>query len=422
MILPPRPGHPEPVSTLSSSSPPRLRLPSDRDASGRDLGAEELRELERVIASGTLICTSGRAAKEFEAGFAGKVGAAQAVACSSGSAAVHAALAALGLQPGDEVVTSPITDMGALLPILYEGGLPRFCDVDPVTLSVTPDTVAAALSPRTRAVVVTHLFGRPCHGAELARLAASRGFALIEDCAQAFLAATPDGMVGSFGKAGCYSFQQGKHLTTGEGGIVTSNDPVIADRVRRFVNKGWGYGDANPDHDRPGLNYRLTDLQGAVALAQLRKLDGCVARRRERAAQLTAELAGLPGVTAMAEPAGQRFAYWRYLLHIDPAQHAGGPHAVAAGLKDHGIASQPGYVGRPAYACGVFKHWRDHTVMRLPVLAAGLSTAPWEGLDASAHPGVFSGMRSALVLPWNEALTAEHVSFIAAAIRGALRL
>lgn len=407
---------------MSSPTPARVRLPSDRDASGRDLGAEELRELERVIGSGTLICTSGRAVKEFEAAFAAAVGRTHAVACSSGSAAVHAALAALGLQPGDEVVSSPITDMGAIMPILYEGGLPRFCDVDPVTMAVTPQTVAAAITPRTRAIVVTHLFGMPCDGAGLARLAESRGVALIEDCAQAFLASTPTGMVGSFGSAGCYSFQQGKHLTTGEGGIVTTNDAGVADRVRRVVNKGWGYGDANPDHDRPGLNYRLTELQGAVALAQLRKLDGCVARRRARAAQLTAALRGLPGVVAMPEPAGHRCAYWRYLLHIDPTVHAGGPHAVAAALKEHGIAAQPGYVGRPAYACAVFQRWRDHTVMRMPVQCAGLAVAPWENLGEVAHPGVFRGLGSALVLPWNEALTVEHVDFLAASIRAALRL
>lgn len=401
-------------------SSPSLQLPSDRDSSGRDLAAPELEEIERVIRSGTLICTSGRAVRELEASFATAVQRPFAVACSSGSAAVHAAIATIGLQPGDEIVTSPITDMGALLPLLYEGGLPRFCDVDPLTLAMTAATVAKVLSARTRAIIVTHLFGRPAPVGEIAALARERGLVLIEDCAQAFLAADRDGPVGTFGALACYSFQQGKHMTTGEGGMVTAGDAETADRVRRFVNKGWGYGDANPDHDRPGLNYRLTELQGAVGLAQLRKLPGVVARRRHAAHRLTAALAEIPGVTPMAEAPGTRCSYWRYCLHVDVDLPAGGPNRVATQLRSAGIASQPGYVGRPAYACGVFRNWRDHSVMRMPVQCAGLTDAPWAGLGEHDHPGVHQGLATVLVLPWNEAYTDDHVDAIAAAIRSAV--
>ena len=397
-----------------------MQLPSDRDQTGRDLAEPELCALARVIGSGTLNSTSGRAVRELEIAFASAVGRPLAIACSSGSAAMHAAIATLQIQPGDEVVTSPITDMGALLPVLYEGGLPRFCDVDPHTLSVTAATVAAALTSRTRAVVVTHLFGRPCPMSEIETLAKARGLILIEDCAQAFLAADQGRLVGSFGALACYSFQQGKHMTTGEGGMVTTADAALADRLRRFVNKGWGYGDAKPDHDRPGLNYRLTELQGAVGLAQLEKLEGVVARRRVTAERLTAALASIPGLVAMPQAPGTRCSYWRYCVHIDPAVHRGGPHAVASRLREVGIASQPGYVGRPAYACGVFRQWRDHTVMRMPVQCAGLAAPSWEGLDARAHPGVHRGLETALVLPWNEAYTAEHVDAIAGALRSAL--
>ena len=142
------------------------RLPSDQDSSGRNLGEEELAFLQEVIESGTLTATKGRMVKLFAEEFARMLGARHAIACSSGTAAIHAAVAALDPEPGDEIITSPITDMGALAPILYQGAIPVFADVDPRTGNVTADTIAARLSDRTKAIVVTHLFGNPC---EMAR-------------------------------------------------------------------------------------------------------------------------------------------------------------------------------------------------------------------------------------------------------------
>lgn len=406
--------------TLPSSIPAQVRLPSDRDATGRDLGAPELEQLARVIASGTLNSTHGRAVRELEAAFGTALGRPPAVACSSGTAAIHAAVAALGLQPGDEVVTSPITDMGAIIPIVYEGALPRFADVDPISLALTADSIARAWTPRTRAVIVTHLFGQPSQIVPIAELVRARGAVLIEDCAQAFGAAVSAGPVGTFGTFACYSLQQGKHMTCGEGGLVVGADAATADRARRFVNKGWGYGDAAPDHDRPGLNYRMSELQGAVALAQFAKLEGVIERRRRAAARLTEALAGVPGLTVMREAGDGRCAFWRYCLHVDGEVHAGGPDALAEHLRAAGIASQPGYVRRPAFDCGVFRAWRAHTVLRLAMQGAGLAVAPWEGLDAGTHPGTYRGLRTALVLPWNEAFDRHHVDSIAGAVRAGL--
>ncbi|MEZ5963998.1 MAG: DegT/DnrJ/EryC1/StrS family aminotransferase [Planctomycetota bacterium] len=407
--------------TPSHPIPAPVRLPSDRDASGRDFGREELEQLERVLASGVLNSTGGRAVRELETAFGAEFGR-PTVACSSGTAAVHAALAALGLQPGDEVVTSPVTDMGAIVPIVYEGALPRFADVDPRTLSVTAESVARATTARTRAILVTHLFGRPCDVAAIARLARERGLVLIEDCAQAFRAASAAGAVGTFGTFACFSLQQGKHMTCGEGGLVVAADDAAADRVRRFVNKGWGYGDAAPDHDRPGLNYRMSELQGAVALAQFAKLGSVVERRRRSAARFTAALDGIPGLDLMREAPSERCSYWRYNLHVDPAIHAGGPDALADKLRAAGIGSQPGYVRRPAFACGLFRTWRTHTVLRLAVQGAGLEQAPWEGLDAATHPGTYRGLQTVLVLPWNEAFDEGHVDALAGAVRAGLGL
>src|SRR5688572_15038942 len=160
-----------------STIPPPLRpmtLPSDQDATGRTLGDEEIATLAEAIRSGTLTSTKGEKVRALETRFAELLGVGHCLACSSGTAALHTAFAALDLEPGDEVITTGITDMGALTPLLYQGLIPVFADVDPRTCNVTADTVAARLSERTRAVVVTHLFGNPCDMAGIMELARSR--------------------------------------------------------------------------------------------------------------------------------------------------------------------------------------------------------------------------------------------------------
>ena len=241
-----------------------ITLPSDQEASGRSFGREEIDELVKVIESGTLTCTKGTACATLEKRFADLLGAKYAIACASGSAAVHCAVAAIDPEPGDEIITTPITDMGALTPILYQGAIPVFADVDPLTGNVTAETIARCLSPRTKAIIVTHLFGNPCEMGPIVDLARKHGLPVMEDCAQAYLARDGGKLVGTHGAIGCFSLQQGKHITTGEGGLCVTNDPDLARRIRLFVNKAWGYGDPNPDHYFLALNYRLTELQGAV--------------------------------------------------------------------------------------------------------------------------------------------------------------
>jgi perosamine synthetase len=189
--------------------PPPLTLPSDQDASGRTLGDEELALLTEVIRSGTLTSTKGPQVPALEARFAELLGVRHAVACASGTAAVHLGVVAVDPEPGDEIITTPITDMGALSPIVYQGAIPVFADVDVETCNVTADTIAARLSDRTRAIVVTHLFGNPCDMRAIEELARERGIPVIEDCAQAYLARSRGRLVGTIGAVGCFSLQQG---------------------------------------------------------------------------------------------------------------------------------------------------------------------------------------------------------------------
>lgn len=401
--------------TKSAVSPRKtLVLPSDQDATGRMFDHREIDSVSECIRTGTLTSTKGSFVKTLEERFATRMGVQHSYACSSGSAAVHTALAAIDPEPGDEIITTSITDMGALAPIVYQGAIPVFADVDPRTLNVTAETIAPCISEKTKAVVVTHLFGNPCRMEPIMALAARHGIPVIEDAAQAFLAADNGRPVGGIGTIGCFSLQQGKHMTTGEGGMVTTNDLALARRMFLFINKAWGYGDAKPDHYFLALNYRMSELQGAVAVAQLEKLDEVVRRRVDAAAALTPMISGLPGVeTPVVEP-GAVHVYWKYCLTVDGSRIRGGAVGLASELKQRGIASAPRYIQKPAFRCEVFAQQRTFGKSRFPFTLARPEAVDY---DASRFPGTFTGLEKVLVLPWNELYTPEHIEYIAGAIR-----
>lgn len=391
-----------------------MKLPSDQDASGRNFGAAELDLLRDVLESGTLTATKGNHTKALEAEVAELFGVEHAVACASGSAACHVSIAAIDPEPGDEVITTPITDMGALTPILYQGAIPVFADVDPITGNVTADTIAARLSERTRAIVVTHLFGNPCDMDPILALAAEHQIPVIEDSAQAFLARSNGRLVGGIGAIGCFSFQQGKHITSGEGGIVTTNDAAHARRMRVFVNKAWPYGEPNPDHGFLALNYRTTELQSAVIRGQLPKLPGYVEHRGKMAAMLTDAIRDVPGIITPPVADGDVHAMWRYALHVDADVIPGGPGAVADELREMEIPSAPRYINKPAFECAVI---RDQVTFGNSGWPFTLARPEAVDYDRALFPGAYAMLASVLVIPFNENLTEAHVEFIANGVR-----
>jgi dTDP-4-amino-4,6-dideoxygalactose transaminase len=355
--------------------------------------------------------------KALEAETAALLGTHGTVACTSGTTAIHAAVATVDPEPGEEVVTTAITDMGALTPLLYQGAVPAFADVDPITGNVTAETVAAAMSERTRAVVVTHLFGNPADLDAIKAVTDAAGVPLIEDCAQAWLATSKGRAVGTVGAFGCWSLQQGKHLTCGEGGLLTAADPALLRHAELWVNKGWGYGDPDPDHRWLAPNARLSELQGAVALGQLRKLGGNVAHRQAMAARLTDALAGLPGLTLPSAADGDTHAWWRYCLIVDPDVVPGGTDAVAADLRSWTVPAGPRYIRKPAFECGIFTEQKTLGSSRFP-----FSLARPEALDYSRErfAGTWAYLDRVLVLPWSERIEAHHVDHIAEAIAAAV--
>ncbi len=394
-----------------------MKLPSDQEASGRSLGLEEIEAVREALHSGVLFSVRGRFVKGFEERFAEIVGARFASACSSGTAAIHCALAAVDPEPGDEIITTAITDMGALSPILYQGAIPVFADVNPHTYNVTPESIASRITSRTKAIIATHLFGNPCDMTGILAVASKHGIPVIEDCAQAFDAEHAGRKVGTFGAVGCFSLQQGKHITSGEGGIVVSNDEALARRMKLFINKAWPYGEPNPDHTFLALNYRMSEVVGAVALAQSAKLAEGVRRRIRMAERMTNRLEGLPGIETPYVHPGDVHSYWKYCLRVNGAVIHGGSPALGNALKGWEVPSAPRYIQKPAFQCAVFRDQRTFGNSRWPFTLA----AP-EAVDYSPErfPGTFEALERVIVLPWNERYTEIHVDYVAASIREAV--
>jgi len=285
--------------------------------------------------------------------------------------------------------------------------------VDPRTGNVTPESIAARITARTKAVIVTHLFGNPCDMTGILALANKHGIPVIEDAAQAFGATHAGKPVGTLGAIGCFSLQQGKHITTGEGGLVVSNDPALAGRVYLFINKAWGYGDPQPDHYFIALNYRLSELQSACAVGQLPKLPGVVQARVDAAARMDQLLEGTPGVSVPHRTPNGTHTHWKYSVMVDPAVIPGGPPALAKELKLANILSAPRYIQKPAFRCEVFRDQRTFGKSRWPFT---LATPDAVDYSAERFPGTFEYLDRVLVLSWNEKYTADHLNYLASSI------
>ena len=393
---------------------PPLPLPNDQDISGRTFDEAEIAAVTAVLTSGTLTSTKGSWTKKLETEFAAKIGSKFAHGCSSGTMALHVAFAALDPEPGDEFITTSITDMGALAPIIYQGAIPVFADVDPRTCNVTPESIEAAISPKTKAIIVTHLFGNPCDMTGILAIAKKHKLPVIEDCSQSFLAKWDGQFVGTLGTIGCFSLQQGKHITCGEGGIVTTDDSALARKMYLFINKAWGYGDPNPDHYFLALNGRMSELCGAVAAAQLGKLDCVVEARTKAASYLSEKLHGIPGVDTPWTDLRAVHTFWKYCLRIDSNRITGGAPGIARPLKERGIASAPRYIQKPAFQCQVFREHKTFGQSKWP-----FSLARPEAIDyrPERFPGTFQALEQILVLPWTEKYEQQHLDYLAHAVR-----
>jgi dTDP-4-amino-4,6-dideoxygalactose transaminase len=261
-----------------------------------------------------------------------------------------------GISPGDEVITAPITDIGTVLPILWQGGVPIFADLDPRTYNLDPAAVEAFITPRTRAILAVHLAGNACDMTALRAIADRHRLFLIEDCAQAHGTLYDGKPVGTVGDVGCYSYNEFKHISCGDGGVAITNDAALAAKMRLASDKGYNRSAQGPDRNTTFLagNYRMTELQAAVAVAQLRKLDSIISRRRAWVGRLNEKLAGVPGLLLPKVTERATSSWWFYLLRVDPNLIHGGVDAFAAAVAKEGVPLQTHYIGRPLYAYPLF--------------------------------------------------------------------
>ena len=298
------------------------------------LGPEEEARVLEVLRSGRL--SLGPRLAEFEQAFAGWLGAPHASAVSSGTAGLHLALRAVGVGDGDEVVTSPFSFVASANVVLYERARPVFVDVDPVTLNLDPDAAAAAVGERTAAILPVHVFGYPADVAALEQL----GRPIVEDACEALGAVHADGTpVGARGHLAAFGFYANKQLTTGEGGMVTSGDPAVKERIDSERNQGRAPDMDWLDHDRLGFNYRLSDLACALGLAQLERVDDLLAGRARVAARYREALADVEGLALPCpDEGGARRGWFVFVVQVPPGVDRDG---VVKTLAREGIQSKP---------------------------------------------------------------------------------
>jgi dTDP-4-amino-4,6-dideoxygalactose transaminase len=354
---------------------------------------ESERLVIEVIRSGML--AQGPMVARLERDFAEFIGVKHAVAVNNGTTALVAAVQALDLKPGDEVVTSPFTFVATLNAILEAGAVARFADIREDDFNVDPDALAAAIGPKTKVLMPVHLYGQPADMDRITPLARQHGLALIEDTAQSHGATIGGRAAGSFG-IGTFSFYGTKNITTGEGGMITTDDDGIADTLRVLRNQGMRQ---RYQYELAGHNYRLTDLQAALAVPQLARYDEVVKRRKDNAARLTDGLTGVPGLRLPAELPGRSHVWHQYTVQVTEDAALTRDEVVQA-LTERGIG------------CGVYypKVVYDYDCYR-------------------AHPNVVADpapvaervARRCLSLPVHQYLTSDEVTTIIDTVRSVLK-
>ena len=371
------------------------------------IGPEEIEEVTACLRSGWL--TSGPRVARFEEAFARTVGAAHAVAVTSGTAGLHLALLAAGVGAGDEVVTTPMTWAATANMVLAVGARPVFVDIDPGTLNIEPEAVARAITPRTRAIIPVHFAGQPVDLDPFRVLASRHGLALIEDAAHALGTHYRGRPVGGGSTAAVFSFHPIKAITTGEGGMITTDDAAFADRLRllRFhgvTRDAWGrYGKrGSPDYEivELGFKFNMTDLQAALGIVQLSRLEEFVAARTQAAGWYLGALAGLPAVEMLAPvPHPSRHSWHLLVVRLRLAELHVDRDTIMAALLEANIG-----VGLHFKALHLHRLYRERL-----------------GLTPGDLPEASRASESILSLPLFPSMTRDDVNDVAAALWDVVR-
>lgn len=338
------------------------------------------------------------------------------VTCSSGTAALHVAVAAAGIGPGDEVITTPISDIGTIAGILFQQGVPVFADLGAATYNLDPRAVERAITPRTKAIIAVHLTGNPCDLSALRTLADRHKLVLIEDCAQAWGAKYRGQPVGSLGHVACYSLMDSKHIGTGDGGVVASSDPRIGPLLQKFSDKGSDRLDPKNSYATTSVlatNYRMSELQAGFGAVQLQRLEAIAAKRAALGRLLIEGISGLPAVVPPAVDAGDRSTFWFFYFRIRPERLKCDRAEFVAALRAEGVSCNAGYIPVPLYRMPYFQ---QHAFFagRWPVKELGLTAMDYTRVKCPEAEAILA---TGVQCPLNESMNEALIREIGAAVR-----
>ena len=368
------------------------------------LGQRELEYVTECVRTGW-VSSSGSFITEFEEGWAKYCGKRYGIAVNNGTTALQLATACLGLKPGDEVIMPTFTIISCALAVIYNGGIPVLVDSEPSTWCMDAAQIEQKITPRTRAIMPVHIYGHPVDMDGILDLAEKHGLAVIEDAAEAHgaeylskrnTAHSSWRRCGSFGTLSCFSFYANKLITTGEGGMVLTDDPMLAEKARSLRNLSF-QSTRRFYHEETGFNFRLTNLQAALGLGQLERFDAIVARKRWMGAEYARRLRGLTGVQLPTEEPWARNVYWMYGLVLSEASGMDAAQC-AARLKDQGVETRPFFLGM-----------HEQPVFQDRRLFAN-----------EQHPVAERLSRQGLYLPSGLALTEEQLSAVCEAVHEVL--
>lgn len=338
-------------------------------------GLEEAFEVLDTLNSQNLFFATGKKVYRFQEEFARLYDIKYAVASTSGTAAIHVALGALNPEPGSEVITTPISDMGTVAPIVLQNCIPIFADIDLGTFNLDPEDVERKIRERTRAkisaIIVVHCWGQPADMDQLAKISQKYDIPLIEDCAQAYLTHYKGKLVGTIGCLGAFSLQQSKHMTCGDGGITITDDDDLARRASLFMDKGCDWTEDRRYRLKYSFFapcYRMTELQGAVLLAQLEKLEWVATRRQKLGDMLTRLLSDIPGIYPPKRMKDVEHSYWSFPIRVDQEVLKVTRDDFLKALIAEGIPAGGPWPGKPLYLYDSLDQ----------KIAFGTSKIPWE--------------------------------------------
>lgn len=356
------------------------------------LGEAETRCINDALAKGAISGFYGDYLPLFENEFASYCDCRFGVATSSGTTALHLALAALSIADGDEVLVSTLTNMATFFAVIYQKAKPVPVDIDPRTLNIDPRLLESKLTPRTKAILVVHLFGHPCDMDPILEFARWHKLLVVEDCAQAHGATYTGRKVGGLGDIGCFSFYANKIITTGEGGMITTNNARWAERARNL--KGLAFGDRNKFmHKDVGFNYRMTNLQAAIGHAQFGQIESFISAKRRIAAFYTKRLENLAELELPVEMPYARNVYWMYHVLLK-GRVAARREEVMRQLSDLGIETREGFLPYNMQEIFIQRGWtrKDACPVANEVAARGFYLPSGPGLDEDELEYVASGL------------------------------